>query len=249
MKARSSRFGGVLVYYGAMTSVLIALGEPFVRIGVQATLEKSGDFEVAGQVEDVTGVRPAVEKLAPDALILDEHFRRQDQKLLPGLGKTHPDCRVLVMVDHTDEQCTLRSLLMGPRDHWPDDNVLKQLQECCLLALRDSARGCIPKASPPERLVDALKAVLAGEVWAGPGLSEYFRDSIIPHTKPVQQRVTTRELEVIGLLVDGMSNREIGQRLNLSEQTVKNHIARIMGKLGVRNRVELALYAVRERLA
>jgi two-component system response regulator NreC len=233
-----------------MTSVLIALGEPFVRIGVQATLEKSGDFEVAGQVEDVTGVRPAVEKLAPDVLILDEHFRRQDQKLLPGLGKTHPDCRVLVMVDHTDEQCTLRSLLMGPRDHWPDDNVLKQLQECCLLALRDSARGCIPKASPPERLVDALKAVIAGEVWCGPGLATYFRDTIgDAGEEESHHRLTARELEVIALVVDCLSNREIGQRLNLSEQTVKNHVARIMDKLGMHNRVELALYAVREHLA
>jgi len=233
-----------------MTSVLIALQEPFVRIGVEVTLEKSEDFEVAGQVENVSGVAAAVDELKPEVLILDEHFRRSDQKLLPGLSQTHPDCRVVVMVDHTDEQCTLRSLLMGPREHWPDDNALKQVQECCLLALRDSARGCIPKASPPDRLLSALKAVMAGEVWAGPGLSEFFRESVIPQSPPAQQqRVTARELEVIALVVDGLSNREIGQRLNLSEQTVKNHVARIMDKLDVRNRVELALYAVRERLA
>ena len=250
MKARSSRFGSVLVYYGAMTSVLIALGEPFLRIGVEATLERSEDFEVAGQVEDVTGVRPAIEKLEPDVLILDEHFRRQDQRLILGLAKTHPDCPVVVMVDHTDEQCTLRSLLTGPRDHWPDDSVLKQVQECCILALRQSARGCVPKASTPDRLVSALKAVVAGEVWCGPGLATYFRDTIgDAGEEESHHRLTARELEVIALLVDCLGNREIGQRLNLSEQTVKNHIARIMGKLDVRNRVELALYAVRERLA
>jgi DNA-binding NarL/FixJ family response regulator len=232
-----------------MTSVLIALQEPFLRIGVETTLAESDDFEVAGQAEDAAAVAPAVDRLQPDVLILDEHFRRADQSLLPGLAETHPDCRVIVMVDHTDERCTLRSLLMGPREQWPDDNVLKQVQECCLLALRESARGCVPKASPPDRLVSALKAVMAGEVWAGPGLSEFFRDSVIPQSESAQQRVTTRELEVIALVVDGMSNREIGQRLNLSEQTVKNHVARIMDKLGVRNRVELALYAVRERLA
>jgi len=233
-----------------MTSVLIALRESFVRIGVEATLNDTADFEVVGHTDEAAAVGPDVGRLEPDVLILDEQFRRQDAELLPGLSKAHPDCRVLVMVDHTDEQCTLRSLLTGPRDHWPDDSVLKQVQECCILALRQSARGCIPKAASPDRLVSALRAVMAGEVWAGPGLATFFRDTIgdageeeSPH------RLTARELEVIALVVDCLSNREIGQNLNLSEQTVKNHVARIMDKLDVRNRVELALYAVRKRLA
>jgi len=250
MKARSSRFGSVLVYYGAMTSVLIALGEPFLRIGVEATLNDAADFEVVGHADEVAAVGPEVDRLEPDVLILDEHFRRQDQRLILGLAKTHPDCPVVVMVDHTDEQCTLRSLLTGPRDHWPDDSVLKQVQECCILALRQSARGCVPKASTPDRLVSALKAVVAGEVWCGPGLATYFRDTIgDAGEEESHHRLTARELEVIALVVDCLSNREIGQRLNLSEQTVKNHVARIMDKLGMHNRVELALYAVREHLA
>jgi len=233
-----------------MTSVLIALGGPFVRIGVEATLNDTVDFEVVGHTDEVAAVGPDVDRLEPDVLILDEQFRRQDAELLPGLCKTHPDCRVLVMVDHTDDQCTLRSLLTGPRDRWPDDSVLKQVEECCILALRQSARGCLPKASTPDRLVSALKAVVAGEVWCGPGLATYFRDTIgDAGEKESHQRLTAREIEVIALVVDCLSNREIGQNLNLSEQTVKNHVARIMDKLDVRNRVELALYAVRERLA
>jgi len=233
-----------------MTSVLIALRESFVRIGVEATLNDTADFEVVGHTDEAAAVGPDVGRLEPDVLILDEQFRRQDAELLPGLSKAHPDCRVLVMVDHTDEQCTLRSLLTGPRDHWPDDSVLKQVQECCILALRQSARGCIPKAASPDRLVSALRAVMAGEVWAGPGLATYFRDTIGDASdEESPHRLTARELEVIALVVDCLSNREIGQNLNLSEQTVKNHVARIMDKLDVRNRVELALYAVRKRLA
>ncbi len=110
---------------------------------------------------------------------------------------------------------------------------MKTIQECCLLALRESARGCLPKGSTPERLIAALQAVAAGEVWTGP-------DS--------NNRITARELEVIELVVRGLSNREVARQLELSEQTVKNHNARIMDKLEVRNRVELVLHAMRERL-
>jgi DNA-binding NarL/FixJ family response regulator len=109
----------------------------------------------------------------------------------------------------------------------------------------------VPKGSDPDRLLNALRAVSAGELWAGPGLSKYFVELVRPDDdKDVpSSRLTKRELEVIGLMVEGLSNREVAGRLGLSEQTVKNHVARIMDKVNVRNRVELVLYAVRERLA
>lgn len=234
-----------------MTSVLIALHEPFLRMGVEATLRDAEGFEVVGSVQGAQAVEAATAGHEPDLLLMDDRLRREAGGLLRGLAQKHPRCRVVVMVDHDDNDCTLRSLLLGPRDRWPEDDVLKQVQECCLLALRESARGCIPKSSTPEQLLSALKAISKGELWAGPGITGYLLDSLVPASaeKVPSSRVTTREIEVVGLVVDGLSNREIGERLTLSEQTVKNHVARIMSKLGVRNRVELALYAVREHLA
>jgi len=231
-----------------MTSVLIALEEPFVQMGVRVTIENTEGFEVVGVAEAVDQVESTVTELAPDILILDSHFQQVDDKLVPQLTSNHPECKILVMVDHTDEGCTLRSLLAGPRQHWLEDDALKTIQECCLLALRESARGCLPKGSTPERLIAALQAVAAGEVWTGPGLASYWMHSIRPPDPDSNNRITARELEVIELVVSGLSNREVAQQLELSEQTVKNYTARIMDKLGVRNRVELVLYAIRERL-
>ncbi len=234
-----------------MAKVLVALSEPLVRIGVEATLCDADDFELVGSVEGVNALGPAMEEHEPGLLIMDDRLRREDSTLLRSLAVKYPACRIMMMVDHDDRDCTLRALLLGPRDKWPDDDVLKQVRECCLLALRQSARGCIPKGCTPEQLLSALNAINEGEIWAGPAVSGYLLDSLVPETaaKTPAARVTAREVEVLGLVVDCLSNREIAERLNLSEQTVKNHVARIMGKLGVRNRVELALYAVREHLA
>ncbi len=232
-------------------SVVIALVEPFVRIGVDATLRDAGDYEVVRVVDEVDDVIPAVRELKPDILILDSHFQQGDEELMREVLKARPDCSVLIMVDHADEECTVRRLLSGPRERWPDREAIDNLRECCLLAFRESARGCLPKVSTPERLLHALATIRDGGVWAGPGLSQYLVELVRPSEPEPQapRRLTKRELDVIGLLVEGLSNREIAERLGLSEQTVKNHIARIMAKVEVRNRVELVLYAVRERLA
>ena len=231
-----------------MTSVLIALEEPFVQMGVRVTIENTEGFEVAGVAETADQVLSSVAELEPDILILDSHFQQGDEKLVPQLTSDHPSCKIVVMVDHTDESCTLRALLAGPRQHWLEEDALKTIQECCLLALRESARGCLPKGSTPERLIAALNAVAEGELWTGPGLASYWMHSISPADPDTNNRVTARELEVIELVVNGLSNREIAEQLELSEQTVKNHTARIMDKLGVRNRVELVLHAIRERM-
>jgi DNA-binding NarL/FixJ family response regulator len=232
-------------------SVVIALAEPFVRIGVDVTLRGTDDFEVVRAVGEVGDVVPAVGELQPDVLILDSHFQQADEQLMRSVLDARPDCNVLVLVDHTDEQCTVRRLLTGPRERWPDRDAIDNLRECCLVAFRESARGCLPKASTPDRLIHALRTIMEGGVWAGPGLSQYLVEMVRP-SRPQReppQRLTRRELDVIGLLVEGLSNREIAEGLGLSEQTVKNHVARIMAKVEVRNRVELVLYAVRERLA
>jgi len=220
-------------------------------MGVEQTLNDKSGFTVLGHVDRIEGIVPAVAKHRPDVLILDSHFQQGDETLMAAVMEQHEDCRVVVMVDHTDEECTVRKLLSGPKDRWPDQDSLNNLRECCLLAFRDSAKGCLPKGSDPDRLLNALEAITAGEVWAGPGLSKYFVELVRPETgnDVPSSRLTKRELEVIGLILEGLSNKEIAGRLGLSEQTVKNHVARIMDKVDVRNRVELALYAVRERLA
>jgi DNA-binding NarL/FixJ family response regulator len=233
-----------------MPTVLLALDEPFLRAGVRATIDGHGEFECAGSADAVEDVRASVAELRPDLLLLDTRFQRRDPRLLPELSAAYPECRILMMVDHGDNECTLRSMLGGEHKDLLNDEVLRHAGECCLLALRQHARGCFAKGSSPEELISALRAVSAGEVWTGPRLAEWLVNSLQPvAVSNGAESLTPREIEIIGQVTDGLSNKEIANKLAISEQTVKNHIARVMEKLGVRNRVELALRAVRQRLA
>ncbi len=125
-----------------------------------------------------------------------------------------------------------------------------RLNECCLLALRSSARGCAPKVGDPERLLAAIRTVAAGEVAAGPWLDALVLQSGSEpaYTETGRRRISARELDVITLVARGLENKEIARQLGIREQTVKNHLGRVMKKLGLRNRQELAVFAVKQHL-
>jgi len=232
--------------------IALALGQPLLMLGVRTVLAAEPDFAVLTAVSSPDEVEPAVAQLRPKVLIIDAKFRlSRDGDLLSRLAEQHPDCAVLVMVDHSDEECTVRRLLSGPPSFPLTDDAVARLKECCLVAFRSSARGCIAKSAPPERLVDAVRTVAAGGLWAGPGLTAHFIASVRRGLSAPTGAVplTAREVEIVGLVAEGLSNRQIASQLGISEQTVKNHLSRILDKLGLDSRVELALYAVRSKLA
>jgi len=201
-----------------MTAVFIASAEPLLGLGLRVTLEREPDFEVVGEVSTVEAVLPGVASCNPDLVLLDSQFQQRSDSLMRDVSTRHTSCKIVVLVDHTDESCTLRSLLAGPREHKPADDALRIMQECCLLALRESAHGCVPKASPPDEVITALRSVMAGELWAGPTLAQHWREwwqQGNSDTAADHQRLTAREIELVGLLVDGKSNAAIAEALGL----------------------------------
>jgi DNA-binding NarL/FixJ family response regulator len=232
------------------TRVLIALGVPLLRMGVAAALETAEDCRVVGTTAGPDEIIPAVERLRPDIVILDTDYHRADTELIPRITGAHPVCRVLVLVNHSDEECVIRSLLSRPDAPRLSPDALDHLNECCLLALRSSARGCAPKVGEPERLVHAIRTVMAGEIAAGPWLDAIMLSSSGERrfSSAGSDRISARELDVITLVAKGLENKEIAEYLGIREQTVKNHLGRVMRKLDLRNRQELAIYAVKQHL-
>ncbi len=221
--------------------VLIALAVPFLRAGVRTILDDQEDVEVLGEVSAPDEVLPAIDRLEPDLVVLDTDFERARQGFIQSIQDARPDTSILVMVNHSDEECVIRSMLADPSGPQFSDDAVSKLSECCLMALRSSARGCVPKTAEPDRLVRAIRTVAAGGVAAGAWLGSMV--GRMSDSAPEAGRITSRELDIISFVARGLENKEIAVELEIAEQTVKNHLSHVMKKLGLRNRQEVAVFA------
>jgi DNA-binding NarL/FixJ family response regulator len=126
------------------------------------------------------------------------------------------------------------------------------LDEYVYEALRAGASGFVLKDEPPERLIAAVRTVAAGEALLSPAITKRVIKEFTRHPRaepPAEiEELTSRELEIFRLLADGLSNPEIGQRLFISETTVKTHVTHILQKLGLRDRVQAVVLAYRTGL-
>ena len=232
-----------------MIDILIALEEPLLQVGVQSVLEQCPECNVMGAVGNLDDVEETAGDLKPDVVILDVDFQKRDRDLIPRLVAQDPDVKVLVLVDHSDEECAIRALLSDPKAARFSEEALENLDECCLTSLRSSARGCVPRTSDPNKLIQAVRTVAAGEIAAAPWLTALVTPRSGPSRVKSPSPVSVRELEVIKLLAQGMGNKEIARSLGIKEQTVKNHVTNIMQKLGAKSRLEVGIQAVKRNLA
>lgn len=232
-----------------MIDVVVAVEDPMVRVGIRTVLDEAEDCRAVAVLEGTGRLWETMDLHHPHVLVLDVFFRRADDTLLGMLAERYPTCSVLVYVEHSAEHCALRHLpALCQQAHLSEDAV-RMLDECCLTSLKDGVRGCLPHEVDPDSLLRAVRAVAAGEIAAAPWLAAVVRMSVDnrdPDRAP--RAITPRELEVIALVAKGMGNKQIGKRLGIREQTVKNHVTRAMEKLGLNSRLEVGLLASRMNL-
>ncbi|PYY15603.1 MAG: DNA-binding response regulator [Acidobacteria bacterium] len=216
---------------GKKYSVLLADDDPIVREVVRTKLSGSREFEVIGEASDGKSTVEQVEKLHPDVLLLDLLMPN-----LPGI-----DALQELSARNAKAHTIVFSASVGPQQ--------------IVQALQLGARGILSKKSIAQ-LESAIRCVLEGKYWVEgreeasvakllAGLSA----SIGVEAKPRNFGLTTREIGVIALVTEGCSNREIAARLNITEDTVKRHLTNIFDKVGMSTRLELALFALKNRLA
>ncbi len=204
-----------------MTRILIADDHPFIIEGVQAFLAGTG-YEVVARVADGEAALKALAAASPDILILDIQMpERGGIEVLREL-RARRDMRPVVLLTGTlNDQRLIDAVQLG-------------------------ANGIILKAGTQKHLVECLDAVRAGQRWIEPALLQRALDLAMAGAPDNPfNKLTPRERSIVELVAEGDRNREIAERLAMSESTVKLHLHRIFDKLGVTNRTELALLARR----
>ena len=211
--------------------VLIVDDQALVRAGFRMILESEPDIEIVGEAADGAEAVDVARELTPDVVLMDIRMPNLD-----GLEATRR-----LLAESVNGAVAPRVLMLTTFD----------LDEYVYEALRAGASGFMLKDTPPEQLVDAIHVVARGEALLSPTITkrvieEFIRrpPSTIPLERPAKlDDLTARELEVLGFMARGLSNAEIAKDLFVSETTVKTHVARVLMKLGLRDRVQAVVFA------
>lgn len=228
-----------------MLDVVIAVEEPLVRLGLRAAVESDDDLRIADVVDRIDDLDAVLQARGAAVLILDVRFRRARPDLIPRIVRDFTDVRVIVYVEHKFEDCIVRHMGGEGGTATLSHDAFSLLDECCLTSLRQQAHGCLPAEASPDEVVRAIRAVAAGETVAAPWLAAAHRQGMNGDANGEGKSITPRELEVMALVARGLGNKSIARQLGIREQTVKNHLARLMAKMELSNRVEVALTAAR----
>jgi len=208
-----------------MTTVLLIDDQAIVRAGVRTLLEPASDIDVVGEAADGLEALTQVAALRPDVTLMDIRMPN-----LNGIDAT----RRIVSAGHDTKVVILTTY---------------GLDEYVYNALLAGAAGFLLKTEAPERFIDAVRAAAAGDRLLGPAttrqLIERYLSTGAPTREPPRelQSLTEREREVLRLVAAGLSNQELAVRLHIGEGTVKTHVARMLAKLGCRDRVQAVVYA------
>ncbi len=211
--------------------ILVADDHPIFRDGLRKLLEAEKDFKVIGEAADGGEAIEMAQQLKPDVLLLDLAMPRvPGLEALRQLGSSVEAIKVILLTAAIE-------------------------REQIVDALHHGVRGVVLKESATELLLKSIRCVMSGQYWVGresvSDLVRIIRDlTAIPEqgTRKRSYNLTPRELDIISAIVDGYTNKDIAEKFAIAEQTVKHHLGNIFDKLGVSNRLELALFAVNHNL-
>ena len=212
--------------------VVLADDEQLLRVGFRMILDAHDDFEVVAEAANGREAIAAAGTHHPDVIVMDVRMPEVDGiAATETITREHPDIRVLILTTF-------------------------DLDEYAFAGLRAGASGFLLKNAPPDELVAAIRSVAAGDAVVAPRVTRRLLDTFAQRLPTATQaarderlaQLTDRERDVLQAMAVGQSNHEIAATLCLSEATVKSHVSRILGKLGLRDRVQAVIFAYETRM-
>ena len=219
--------------------ILIADDHPIVRDGLRKLLSFESDFDIVGEASNGQEAIKLVHSLKPDILLLDLRMPELDGIATLHALQSDPSPTKVIVITASDERTDY------------------------VQAMRLGSRGILLKQTSPELITKSIRKVHAGEIWLDRETTAAVMDSFSntpgvatvhtqPSKAPLKPRdrspLSARELEIVQLVAQGYKNKEMAEKMFISEQTVKNHLHNIFDKLNVSDRLELALYAIHNNL-
>lgn len=208
--------------------VIIADSQSIYRVGMQKIFAAENDLQIVAQVDRLDTLRSLSLDPPANVLILEGNLLAGTTDGIPGVVAHFPDIKIIVQTSGADENHTVE-------------------------LYRKGVRGIIPRSISPELLIRCIRKIAAGETWIDNQsvnwVIEAYRAQAVALTDPrLQPRLSPKELSIIGLITQGKRNKEIAFQIGTTEQVIKNYLRKIYEKLGVSDRLELALYCLHHQL-
>lgn len=206
--------------------IMIADDHSMIREGLKSLLELEGDIQVVAEAEDGVDCLEKLKICTPDVLLLDINMpRKNGLEVLQTLKSLKSKVKVLVLTVHNEVEYLMKAVDIG-------------------------VDGYILKDSESAELKKAIFSIVEGENYIQPSLIPSLNSKMIEKNRDEGkiESLTKRELEVLKLLAVGMYNKEVAEKLNISERTVKNHVSNIFKKIEVTDRTQAAVFAIRNNL-
>src|ERR1700683_3259067 len=213
---------------GQFVRVILADTQAIFRAGLRKVLALEDDIRVVGQAETLVQTQSAVAKFAADVLIFEAALTPNPVEAVANLLRQNPPLRIVVVTPGADEDLTLELFRRG-------------------------AHGIVSREGEPELLVECLRKVVAGETWLNNQgvrwvMEAYRNQNNRPTGSRPKVQLTPKEMLIVSCVTQGMKNKEIALRVGTTEQVVKNYLRKVYDKLGVADRLELALYCLNHRV-
>jgi len=209
--------------------VIVADTQAIFRAGLRKIFALEDDIRVVGQAETFPQTSAAIQKFSADILIFEAALSQNPADAVAELLRQAGPCRIVVVLQEPDQELTLELFRRG-------------------------AHGIVSREVEPEMLVECLRKVAHGEPWLEPKavawvLEAYRTQGVRPTGSRPKVQLTPKESLIVSCVTQGMKNKEIAARVGTTEQVVKNYLRKVYDKLGVADRLELALYCLNHRVA
>ncbi|HEX3471833.1 MAG TPA: response regulator transcription factor [Silvibacterium sp.] len=208
--------------------IILADSQAIYRVGMRKVFALEDDLRVVAQVDRIENLHSALERHPADVLVLESNLITGATNVIPEIVRAAPELKIIVQTASADEANTVELYRRG-------------------------VRGIIPRSISPDLLVKCVRKIGAGETWIDNQsvnwVIEAYRSQATAITNPKSQpRLSPKELAIIACITQGKRNKEIAFQLGTTEQVIKNYLRKIYDKLGVSDRLELALYCLHHQI-